>query len=181
MDRRVILFSGFWGNSILFSSMDAPVCIPTNSARKGFPFLHILANTYCFLCFDFSHSDRGDFDFWFLICIPLMMSDIEHLHVWTNDFWVFLFLFLHGRFFFFNVYLFLTDRKRQSASRGGTERGGDTESEASSRLWAVSTEPVVGLEPTNHEIMTWAKVEHLTDWATQAPQYACKCWTAFSG
>ena len=37
---------------------------------------------------------------------------------------------------------------------GGAEREGDTESEAGSRLWAVSTEPNVGLELTNHEIMS---------------------------
>ena len=45
-------------------------------------------------------------------------------------------------------------------SKGGAERDGDTESEseAGSRLRAVSTEPDVGLEPTNHEIMTQAKV-----------------------
>ena len=36
----------------------------------------------------------------------------------------------------------------------GAEREGDTESEAVSRLQAVGTEPDVGLEPTNHEIMT---------------------------
>ena len=39
-------------------------------------------------------------------------------------------------------------------SRGGAEREGDTESEAGSRLCAVSTEPDTGLEPTNYEIMT---------------------------
>ena len=32
--------------------------------------------------------------------------------------------------FFFNVYSFLRDRERQSTSRGGAERQGDTESEA---------------------------------------------------
>ena len=37
---------------------------------------------------------------------------------------------------------------------GGAEREGDTESEAVSRLRAVTTEPDVGLEPTNREIMT---------------------------
>ena len=36
----------------------------------------------------------------------------------------------------------------------GAEREGDTESEAGSRLRAVSTEPDVGLEFTNCEIMT---------------------------
>ena len=39
-------------------------------------------------------------------------------------------------------------------SRGGAEREGDTESKAGSRLRAVSTESNVGLEPTEHEIMT---------------------------
>ena len=39
-------------------------------------------------------------------------------------------------------------------SRGEAEREGDTESEADSRLWAVNTEPDVGLKPMNCEIMT---------------------------
>ena len=34
------------------------------------------------------------------------------------------------------------------------EREGDTESEAGSRLQAVSIEPDTRLEPTNHKIMT---------------------------
>ena len=37
---------------------------------------------------------------------------------------------------------------------GGSEREGDTESEAGSRLRAVSTEADVRLEPTDCEIMT---------------------------
>ena len=62
---------------------------------------------------------------------------------------------------------------------GGPEREGDTESETGSRLWAVSTEPDTGLELTDREIMTWAEVGRLTDWATQAPhqpqfKYTCK-------
>ena len=51
----------------------------------------------------------------------------------------------------FNVYLFLRETER---SRGEAEREGDTESEAGSRLRAVSTEPDVGLELTSCEIMT---------------------------
>ena len=53
---------------------------------------------------------------------------------------------------------------------GGAEREGDTESETGSRLWAISPEPDAGLELTDREIVTWAEVGHLTDWATQAPQ-----------
>ena len=55
-------------------------------------------------------------------------------------------------------------------NRGGAEREGDTESETGSRLQAVSTEPDAGLELTDCEIMTWAEVGRLTDWATQAPR-----------
>ena len=66
--------------------------------------------------------------------------------------------------------MFIFERERQSVSRGGAETEGDTESEAGARLWAVSTEPDAGLELTHREIMTWAEVGHLTDWATQVPQ-----------
>ena len=44
--------------------------------------------------------------------------------------------------------------ERQSMSKGGAEREGDTASEAGSRLRAVSTEPDAGLELTNWEIVT---------------------------
>ena len=46
------------------------------------------------------------------------------------------------------------ERERQCMSGGTTEKEGDTESEAGSRLWAVSTEPDAGLELTNCENMT---------------------------
>ena len=45
-------------------------------------------------------------------------------------------------------------RERQSASVGGAEREGGTESKAASRLRAVSTEPDVGLKLSNCEIMS---------------------------
>ena len=48
-------------------------------------------------------------------------------------------------------------------SGGEEERKGDTESEAGSRLRAVSTEPDTGLKLTNREIMTRAEVSRLTD------------------
>ena len=86
------------------------------------------------------------------------------LHVFFCVWWTFIYLFI---FNFFNVYFW--DRERQSMSGGGAEREGDTESEAGSRLWAVSTEPNAGLELTDCEIMTWAEVGCSTDWATQAP------------
>ena len=55
--------------------------------------------------------------------------------------------------YFFNVHS-LFERQRECVGKAGAEREGDTESEAGSRLRAVSTEPDVGLEPTDREIMT---------------------------
>ena len=54
------------------------------------------------------------------------------------------------------------ERERARMSGGGAKREGDTESKASSRLWAASTDPDVGLKSVNREIMTWAKETHLT-------------------
>ena len=60
---------------------------------------------------------------------------------------------------FLNLYSPLRDRAQ--VEEGQRER--ETDSEAGSRLQAVSTEPHTGLKPTNCEIMTRAKVSHLTD------------------
>ena len=70
------------------------------------------------------------------------------------------------------MFLFIFETKRDRAWAGrGAVRERDTESEAGSRLWAASTEPDVGLELTDREIVTWAEVKRLTDWATQASLY----------
>ena len=95
----------------------------------------------------------------------------EYLSIWTHILvsgHMILFLVLDLFYFlFFNVYLFLRERNRAQAGEGQKER--ETQNpEAGSSLWAVSTEPNTGLEPMNHEIMTWAKVRRLADWATQA-------------
>ena len=66
--------------------------------------------------------------------------------------------------------MFIFERHRDIQGEWGrAEREGDTESEAGSSFWAVSTKPDAGLEILNCEIMTWAEVERKTDWATQAP------------
>ena len=62
-----------------------------------------------------------------------------------------------GLFFKFFL-MFIFDRERQSMRGGGAERGGDTESEAGSRLCIDSTEPHAWLELMDHEIMTWTEV-----------------------
>ena len=47
--------------------------------------------------------------------------------------------------FFFNIFIYFWDRERQSMNGREAEREGDTESEAGSRLHAVSTETNVRL------------------------------------
>ena len=65
-------------------------------------------------------------------------------------------------FNFFYVYLFLRQRETEH-ERGEGQRETHTESETGSRLRAGGTEPNVGLERTNREIMTWVEVGCLTD------------------
>ena len=73
-------------------------------------------------------------------------------------------------FNFFKVYSENNYSERETVQAGEErEKEGDTESKEAPRLWTVSTEPDVGLELTNREIMTWAEVERSTGWATQAP------------
>ena len=60
---------------------------------------------------------------------------------------------LNATFFFFK-FIFETESERAHMNGGGAEREGDTESEAGSRLQAVSTELDMGLKLTDCEIMT---------------------------
>ena len=74
----------FWGTSILFSIVAAPVYNPTNSVG-GFPFVHILTSI-CYLLF-FNDMIVVLMDLtWHLIvvliCISLMISDVEHLFMY---------------------------------------------------------------------------------------------------
>ena len=66
--------------------------------------------------------------------------------------------------FFFKC-LFIFERERES--KGAAERRGQR---IRGGLCTDSREPDAGLELTNHEMATWAKVRRLTDWATQVPQ-----------
>ena len=51
------------------------------------------------------------------------------------------------------MFIYFSEIQRQNASGSGAHREGDTESEAGSRLKAVSTEPDMGLDLTSCEIM----------------------------
>ena len=52
------------------------------------------------------------------------------------------------------MFLFIFETEKDSMSRRGAERGGDTDSEAGSGPRAVSTEPDAGLELHIREIVT---------------------------
>ena len=69
----------FWGTSTLLCRVAAPVCIPINSAKE-LPFsTSSPALVVCWFVDD-NHSDRCEMvSIVVLICISLMITDIEHL------------------------------------------------------------------------------------------------------
>ena len=80
LGHKTVSFLIFWGNTILFSTVAAPVCIPTNTA-KVFPFLHILANMLFEYLFMIAILIRVG---WYLIVVLIgifLIINDEHLFV----------------------------------------------------------------------------------------------------
>ena len=82
LDCIVVLFLIFWGISILFSIVAAPVYISTSAL--GFLFSTSLPTFLIYCLFDNSHSKTREVisHCCFLICINLMMNDVEHLFIY---------------------------------------------------------------------------------------------------
>ena len=82
LDHMVALFLIFWETSISSSVVAAPIYIPTNSAQM-FPFPHTLTNVCYFLSFLIAIQTSVK---WYLIvvliCISLMISDVELLSIY---------------------------------------------------------------------------------------------------
>ena len=72
--------------------------------------------------------------------------------------------------------MFISERVSVREMGGGAERERERERDRQHRiqksLQAVKYQHRAnpGLKPKNQEIMTWAEVEHLTDWATKELQ-----------
>lgn len=84
LDHMVVLLLSFWGTSILSSIVTVPIYISTKSAW-GLPLFHIL-DSICYLLIVslIRHPDRYDVTdiLLVLICISLMISDIEHFSIY---------------------------------------------------------------------------------------------------
>ena len=82
LDHMVALFLIFWETSISSSVVAAPIYIPTNSTQM-FPFSHSLTNVCYFLSFLIAIQTGVK---WYLIvvliCISLMISDVELLSIY---------------------------------------------------------------------------------------------------
>ena len=102
------------------------------------------------------------------IHIGFLTLSIKNVNYFTNKFLYWIQVYFLAIFLMFNNFWERErERERECKQGRGRERGGDTESDAGSRLWAVSTEPDRGLQLADYKIMTWAEVGHLPGWATQ--------------
>ena len=80
--HMVVLFLVFWETAVLFSTVVAPIHIPTKSL-KVFPLLHILANIYYLYSF-FTIAILTSMRWYLLVVlmdISLIINNVEHSFV----------------------------------------------------------------------------------------------------
>ena len=78
LDHMVVLFLVFWDNSLLFSTVAAPIYIPTKSIQE-FSFLLILSNICYLWPFWWQPFWGVKWFLWFWFAFFLMISNVEHL------------------------------------------------------------------------------------------------------
>ena len=88
-----------------------------------------------------------------LIFSKKMSKHIKHFIVYEN--------YLEGLSFFFFMFIYLFILKERGSMSGGRRREGDRD-RISSRLYAVSMEPDVGLQHRNCEIKAQAEIKSWT-------------------
>ena len=79
---------------------------------------------------------------------PILVDDRVYTLIIPHDVWIIL---------FFNAYWFILREQERACTRVYADK--ERRERIPSSLPTVSTEPYVGLNPTNREIMTWAEIK----------------------
>ena len=143
--------------SVIHTSCQLRLSCPEDQYTNGFKSSMPLGDSWEYLC----HGGM-------LICGSCFLP-LQNCYSPTLDHMAF-----HSFFFKF-IYLFWErERERETAWVGEEQRERERD-RIPSRHRTFSAASDVGLKPMNHDTMTWAELECLTDWATQVPLFIHFC------